>query len=89
MRPDLGQILSCLLSITAGVAKATSRILRLKHGERWPEDGMQYGILVFSGSLSCRNRVEYRISDFVMTDVRVTFDDLVRVQIMKLALLLP
>ena len=43
----------------------------------------------FSVALSCRNRVEYRISDFVMTDVRVTFDDLVRVQIMKLALLLP
>ncbi|MCG2747016.1 MAG: hypothetical protein L6365_05745, partial [Desulfobulbaceae bacterium] len=32
-------------------SSAPARILRLRHGQRWPEDGMRYGILAFSESL--------------------------------------
>jgi len=34
-------------------SRATLRILRLRCGHLWPEDGMRYGKFVFSASLSC------------------------------------
>ena len=44
-----GSDLAVRLSQTAGVARATLRIWRLKHGQSWPEDEMQDAhVLVYS-----------------------------------------
>jgi len=49
--PGFGSDFVVLIEQSRRRSKATSRILRLKHGKIWPEGEMQDGILVFSESL--------------------------------------
>ena len=51
-RPDLRQIGSIWGSATAGVARPTLRIVRVKIGPRWPEGGMRKWEVIISRALS-------------------------------------
>ena len=51
-RPDLGRIGSIRKRKTAGVAGTTLRILRLRIGPRWPEDGMRKWEVISARALS-------------------------------------
>ena len=51
MAPGIGSDFVALIEQNRRHSSATSRILRLRHGEIWPEDGMlEWDIGIFRGS---------------------------------------